>query len=94
MRRQQLQNSHVLPHSGASTMSLFQTLTQLQKYSRKFPLAVHVRMIKSRRTPLQSRQIMQWIKHLITGLIASLMRGHDRVLVDDFHTIDVRLHRH
>jgi|TARA_B110000263_G_scaffold154036_1_gene133691 hypothetical protein len=42
MRRQQLQHTHVLSHAGASPMPIFQTLPQLQKYSGKLPIAVHV----------------------------------------------------
>ena len=94
MRRQHLQDSHVLPHAGASPVPFFQSLSQLQKYSRKLPVAVHVRVIQRRGTTLQSRQIVQRIEHLIAAFIASRMRRHDRVLMDDLHAIDVRFHRH
>ena len=94
MRRQQLQDTHVLPHAGARPMPFFQTLAKLQKYSRKLPVTVHVRVIQRCGTTLQSRQIVQRIEHLIAGLIAPLMRRHDRVLMDDLHAIDVSLHRH
>jgi len=93
MRRQQLQDTHVLTHAGASPMPIFQTLPQLQKYSGKLPFAVHVGMVKSCRATLQCRQIMQRIKHLIAGLIAPLVRGHDRVPMNNLDAINVRLHR-
>jgi hypothetical protein len=94
MRRQQLQDTHVLSHTGVSPKPIFQSLPQLQKYSRKLPIAVHVRVIQRRGTTLQSRQIVQRIEHLIAAFIASRMRRHDRVLMDDLHAIDVRFHRH
>ncbi len=94
MRRQQLQDTHVLTHSGASPKPIFQSLPQLQKYSRKLPVAVYVRVIQRRGTPVQSCQIVQRIEHLIAAFVTSRMRRHDRVFMDDLHAIDVRFHRH
>lgn len=94
MRRQQLQHTHELSHATASPMSIFQTPAKLQKYSGKLPVAINVGVVKSCRATLQRRQIVQRIKHLIAGLIAPLVHGHDRVLMHDLHSIDVDLHRH
>jgi hypothetical protein len=94
MRRQQLQDTHVLTHAGTSSMPVFQTLPQSQKHSGKLPFAVHIRVIQRRGTTLQSCQVVQRIEHLIAGLVTPLMRGHDRVLMNNLHAIDVRFHRH
>lgn len=83
-----------MTHTGARTVPLFQTLPQLQKHFGQLPVAVHVRVIQRGRTTLQSDQVVQRIKHLIAGLITSLVRGHDRVLMHDLNTIDVTFHRH
>ena len=74
MRRQQLQDTQVLTHAGASTVPFFQTFPQLQKYSRKLAVAVHVRTVQCCGASLQSRQIMQQVKYLIDEPPASEKR--------------------
>ena len=94
MRRQQLQHANILTHARERAVAFFQTLSKLQKHGGKCPVAVHVRMIQSRRPPLQSRQIVQRIKHLIATRIASNVCRNDCVLMNNFDAIDVALHRH
>ena len=94
MRRQQLQHTDKLPYAGPRPVTFFQTLPELQEYGRKLPVAVHIRVIKRGRATLQSRQIVQGIKHLVAGLITAFVCGHDGVLMHDLHTIDVAFHRY
>ena len=37
---------------------------------------------------------MQWIENLVAGFIAAPMRGHDLIVMDDVHSIDVAFDRH
>ena len=91
MLPQQFQHAHVLPHSEAAAVPIFQPCSQFAKRRRKFPLAVDVRVIQSGRASTQRYQIMQRIENLVARFIAALMRGHDLITVDDLNAIDVAL---
>ena len=94
MLPQQFQHAHVLPHSEAAAVPIFQPCSQLAKRRRKFPLAVDVRVIQRGRASTQRYQIMQRIENLVTRFLTALMRGHDLITVDDLDAIDVAFHRH
>ena len=93
MLPQQFQHAHVLPHSEAAAVPIFQPCSQFAKRRRKFPVAINVRVIQSGRASTQRHQIMQRIKNLVARFIAALMRGHDLELMNDVDPIDVAFHR-
>jgi hypothetical protein len=94
MLGQQLQHPHVLPNARARTVPFFQPLTKFAEDLRQLPIAIHVRMIQSRRTPLQCGQIVQRIKHIVTGVITAKMGRDHRIVEYDLDMIDIALDRH
>lgn len=90
---QELQHADVMPSTGVLAVSLFQTLPQVLKDGWQLPAAIDVGVIQSSRPPLQSRQIMQRIEHLLVRLIAAFVPGNSLAGDDDLDVIDVALHR-
>lgn len=94
MLTEQLQHADILADSTTRTVPIFQTCPQFAECWWEFPVAVDVRVIQGSRTSGKRYQIMQRIKNLVAGLITAVMRGHDLIVMDDVHAIDVAFDRH
>ena len=91
MRRQQLQHANVMTHSGSSAVTFFQTLSEQYKHWRKRPVAIRVRMIRSRRATFECREVMQRIEHLIAMRVAANVCRHDHIQMNNIDAINIRL---
>ena len=94
MLGQQPEDANVLPHAGHRAMPHLQPGAQFVKDRRQLPLAIHVRVVQSRRPAGQRDQIMHRIKDLIAGVVAATMSGHDRFAIDNLDPVDIRLDGH
>ncbi len=94
MFREQLQHTDILADSTTRTVPIFQPCSQFAECWREFPIAVDVRVIQRRRSSRKRYQIMQRIKNLVARLIAAFMRGHDLIVMDDVHSVNVAFDGH
>jgi hypothetical protein len=94
MLPQQFQYAHELADSVTRTVPIFQPRSQFAERRREFPIAVHIRVVQGRRASGEGHQIMQRIENLVARFIAPLVRGHDLIVMDDVHSIDVAFDRH
>ena len=83
-----MQYADEVPHTAAETVSFFEPGAKQSKRFGKLPVTQNSRMIQGTRSMAECDQIVPGVENFLIFPIAAGMSCHNRVLMDNLHSID------